>query len=186
MNPPHPVRIDYEEDEALMLEAHDRLPGPRPEARSRRTWMWVLGILALGFTVYRTVMDVRHDEPLWWAALVVVPLAYGAVWFGILSPQAVRRHYRRRLQHHFQGRSRKVSAEFDEHGLTTGCEDGRSKTHPWTEVPRAVLLPDGCFVFLDDTTSFWFPKRLFASEGEFSQVEILLARRVSRLERTGS
>ncbi len=54
----------------------------------------------------------------------------------------------------------------------------------WDGVPRAIVRPDGVFVFIDATTSFWFPHRAFESEAECRRLEQLLARHVPSLERT--
>jgi hypothetical protein len=185
MSAPAPIRVSYVEDEAFLLEAYDRLPGPRPAAQAHRVWTWVLGSLALGFMAYRVYVDLQRNDPLWWVALVAVPIMFGLVWFGILSQRALRWHYRRGLQQHFNGGSRKASVEFGEAGFVSESEDGRSKTHPWTSVPRAVLRADGCFVFIDATTSFWFPKRVFASVDDFRRLGTLLARQVTKVERIG-
>ena len=74
---------------------------------------------------------------------------------------------------------------FDESGFVSSREDGRSKTHLWSDVPRVIFRADGCFVFIDETTSFWFPHRAFKSVQDYGRLESLIRGKVARCEQGG-
>lgn len=178
-----PIRIDYVENEELFLEAYDRLPAGVRTGAGAKFGTVLLAIVAAGLMWYRSASDHRAGDPLWWLALVIVPALFGLIWFWSLSPRAQRKAFIRGLRQHFDGGSRVGSATFDEDGFVSARDDGRSKEHPWAAVPRVILRPDGCFVFIDGTTSFWFPQRAFNPASDFQRLEELLTRHVHFIER---
>jgi hypothetical protein len=179
-----PIRIAYTEDEAYFLEAYDRLPREfRTDHRAKLGTLLLVGV-AVGLTTYRTIMDFRAGDRFWWLALAAVPAIFGAIWWWTFSARARRQAFLRGIRQHLETGVRSGTATFDEDGFVSASSDGRSKTHTWDGVPRAIVRPDGLFVFIDATTSFWFPHRAFESEAECRRLEQLLARHVPNLERT--
>ena len=181
-----PIRVDYVENEELFLEAYDRLPPGVRTNPGARFGTVLLAVLGAGLMWYRSVADQRAGDPLWWLALVVVPVLFGLIWFWSFSPRAQRRGFIRGLSRHFEGASRMGTATFNGDGFVTARDDGRSKEHAWDTVPRVIIRPDGCFIFIDLTTSFWFPKRVFNPPSDFQRLEELLARRVPVIERVAT
>jgi hypothetical protein len=181
-----PIRIAYTEDEAYFLEAYDRLPREfRADHRAKLGTLLLAG-LAVGLTTYRTIMDFRAGDRFWWLALAAVPAIFGAIWWWTFSARARRRAFLRGIRLHLESGVRSGTATFDEEGFVSASSDGRSKTHTWDGVPRAIVRPDGIFVFIDQTTSFWFPKRAFESESECRRLELLLTRHVPNLEQVAA
>jgi hypothetical protein len=183
MSNPAIIRLDFVENEELFLEAYDRLPAELRVSRNTKLATPLLILVGVVLVGYRCVDDYRAENPLWWLGLVIGPIIVGLIWFWSLSRQAHRRAFIRGLRRHFEGGSRRGSATFNEAGFVSMRDDGRSKEHAWSDVPRVILRPDGCFVFIDETTSFWFPKRVFESESAYQRLEALLVRHVARIER---
>ena len=100
----------------------------------------------------------------------------------LASTAARRRVFLRGVRRHTAETVHRGTAVFDEFGFVSSREDGRSKTHLWKQVPRAVLRTDGCFVFIDETTSFWFPRRALKSADCYARLEVLIRSHVSNCE----
>jgi hypothetical protein len=179
------LRAEYTEDEAYFMEAYDRLPAD-PRGRTRlQVGSVLLAGLCLSLTTFRTISDRRAGDPSWWLSLVIVPATFAAMWWFTFSTAARRRVFLRGVRQHTAGTIHRGTGVFDESGFVSSRDDGRSKTHLWRDVPRVVFRFDGCFVFIDETTSFWFPHRAFKSAEEFGRLEALIRGKVAHCEDLG-
>lgn len=176
------LRADYTEDEAYFMEAYDRLPSdPRARARVQIVSVFLAG-LCVSLTTFRTVSDRRAGDPTWWLSLVIVPATFAVIWWFTFSTAARRRVFLRGVRRHTAEAVHRGNAVFDEFGFLSSREDGRSKTHLWRDVPRVVFCSDGCLVFIDETTSFWFPHRALKSADDYGRLEALIRGKVARCD----
>ncbi len=177
------IRVEYVEDEDYFLEAFDRLPRDPLADRWSRLGAAFLACVLMGFAAYRARADFGAGDRLWWLPLAAIPGLCVVVWWWGFSVHARRRAFLRGLRRHLERGIRRGSATFDENGFVSASDDGRSLTHLWSDVPRAIVRADGFFVFIDATTSFWFPRRNFSPAAEAARFEALLARVVPNLQR---
>lgn len=176
------LRAEYTEDEAYFMEAYDRLPTDERSRTRTQIGSVLLAGLGTSLTTFRAISDRRAGDPTWWLSLVLVPAIFAVIWWFTFSTAARRRVFRRGVRRHVAEVVHRGTAVFDEFGFLSSREDGRSKTHLWKEVPRAVLRADGCFVFIDETTSFWFPRRALKSADDYARLEALIRSRVAKCE----
>lgn len=176
------LRAEYTEDEAYFMEAYDRLPTDERSRTRTQIGSILLAGLCVSLTTFRTISDRRAGDSLWWLSLVIVPAIFAVIWWFTFSTAARRRVFLRGVRRHTAETVHRGTAVFDEFGFVSSREDGRSKTHLWKEVPRAVLRTDGCFVFIDETTSFWFPRRALKSADDYTRLEALIRSHVANCE----
>ncbi len=169
MSEPKVIRVTYREEEAHFLEAFEFMPRD-PSAARKSALSYGLGLIVglclmglVGFLAY------RKGDKQWWLPFMIFAGVCAVVWYTNLSRQAQRKALLKQLKEIIATPPSEAWAAFSESGFLLTGSKGRSTHYPWQSIAKVISIDRGSYVFIDETTSYWFPTRIFEAPEDYSK-----------------
>jgi 2-amino-4-hydroxy-6-hydroxymethyldihydropteridine diphosphokinase len=198
---PFPIRITFHENAEHLMEALKETPVRTKPLISNKAQNLFIGFLVTGAIGYELATEYRKGENpkiLAVAGVATVLALLFWLWFFKkigLGGKAENLPYKwtekdlARLQKRYRRRTGKdetlVEVEFDETGFRLHSEDQVQTSEKWESVKRVIETSRGLLVvvFRKMECSFWFPKNVFASQSDYSELVKLIKTKVREFQK---